>query len=96
MKLISCISQWLDRPDLEIGSFDCVADLRDAVAWACFVSCCSMYCVIVGFFSGELDITHTHGISAFEFVLQMMADGSSDEEEFYLDVILLHEDVDRP
>lgn len=25
-----------------------------------------------------------------------MADGSSDEEEFCLDVILLHEDIDRP
>lgn len=82
MKLISCISQWLDGPDLEIGSFDYVADLRDKEAWFCFVSCRSTYCIISVFSSGELDITHTHTISAVEFVSHMMANGSSEEEEF--------------
>lgn len=39
------------------------------------------------FFGGELDITHTHAISAFELFYR---------EEFCLDLFLLHEDIDRP
>lgn len=40
------------------------------------------------FFSGELDITHTHThtISAFELFYR---------KEFCLDLFLLHEDIDR-
>lgn len=47
MKLISCISWWLDRPDLEIRSVDDVTNVRDEEAGFLFSA------VIVGRFSGE-------------------------------------------
>lgn len=47
MKLISCISRWLDRPDLEIRSVDDVTNVRDEEAGFLFCA------VIVGCFSGE-------------------------------------------
>lgn len=90
MKLISCRSQWLDGPDLEIGSFDYVADLRDKEAWFLF---CIMplrtlnYSVVSSSVVNEKSHTHTHTVSAFELFYR---------RELCLDLFLLHEDIDRP
>lgn len=49
MKLISCISRWLDRPDLEIRSVDDVTNVRDEEGVFSFF----LGGVFVGCFSGE-------------------------------------------
>lgn len=68
MKLISCISRWLDRPDLEIRSVDDVTNVRDEEGVFSFLRG-----VFVGCFSGEtlearVELRLLHGCRQMELM----------------------------